>query len=93
MLFIAVIAAVLFVYPGPTHAQFKSDFLYKFQSRWSDVAVKSDGSRIFIINDAYSRIEEYDAGGVLRAIHGNFGIGSTEFSRPQALVIDSTDRL
>jgi len=93
LLFIAAIAVALFLYPSPAEAQFKKDFLYKFQSRWSDIAVNAAGTRIFIINDSYSRIEEYNASGVLQAIHGNFGTGSTEYNRPQGLAIDSTDIL
>jgi len=92
LLFITVFIAVFFVYPRPTHAQsqFYKDFLYKFQSRWSDIAVNRTGSRIFIINESYSRIEEYDSGGFLVAIHGSFGTAAGKFNRPQALFIDST---
>ena len=93
MLILAAFVVALFVYPTPTHADFKKDFLYKFQSRWSDIVINSTGSRIFIINDSYSRIEEYSSSGVLQAIHGNFGTTSTEFNRPQGLAIDSTDIL
>ena len=91
LLFIAAIATALFVYPQPTQAQFKHDFLYKFQSRWSDIAVNTNGSRIFIINESYSRIEEYDSSGVLQAVHGNFGIGNAEFNRPQGLALSSVN--
>ncbi|PIV71315.1 hypothetical protein COW57_00215, partial [Candidatus Roizmanbacteria bacterium CG17_big_fil_post_rev_8_21_14_2_50_39_7] len=93
LLILAAFVVALFVYPTPTHADFKKDFLYKFQSRWSDIVINSTGSRIFIINDSYSRIEEYSSSGVLQAIHGNFGTTSTEFNRPQGLAIDSTDIL
>ncbi|MFH0773778.1 MAG: peptidoglycan-binding protein [bacterium] len=89
----AALFAVLFLYPSPTHADFKKDFLYKFQSRWSDIAVNSARTRIFIINESYSRIEEYSAAGVLLAVHGNFGNGDTEFNRPQGLAIDANDVL
>jgi len=91
LLFITVLATVFFAYPRPIQAQFKKDFLYKFQSRWSDIAVNRFGSRIFIINESYSRIEEYDAAGTLKEIHGSFGTAAGEFNRPQALFIDSTD--
>lgn len=89
LFFIAAIYAVLFVSPRPAEAQFKKDFLYKFQSRWSDIAISTDAARIFIINDSYSRIEEYNTSGILQAIHGQFGTGTTEFNRPQGIVIDS----
>jgi len=83
----------VFLLPRFSRADFKHDFLYKFQSRWSDIAVNSTGSRIFIINESYSRIEEYNSSHVLVATHGSFGTGTTEFSRPQGLAIDSTDIL
>lgn len=99
LLFITAVVAVLFVYPQPTNAQFKKDFLYKFQSRWSDIAVYDNGVdpvRIFIVNEAYSRIEEYNSGGTLQAIHGGFGTGTTgegQFNRPQGLTLSSTYEL
>ena len=93
LLFVAAIVAALFICPQPTQAQFKHDFLYKFQSRWSDIAVNTNGSRIFIINESYSRIEEYNSSGVLQAVHGSFGTGNTEFNRPQGLAIDSAGML
>lgn len=93
LLFVAAVAAVLFVCPQSTHAQFKKDFLFKFQSRWSDIAVNTNGSRIFIINESYSRIEEYNASGALQAVYGSFGTGNTEFNRPQGLATDSAGML
>jgi len=92
-LFATVIVA-LFLSPSPLKAQtFKHDFLSKFQSRWVDVAVNSASTRIFLINESYSRIEEYNTAGVLQAIHGSFGTGSTQLNRPQGMVMDSTDHL
>ncbi len=92
-LFIAAVVAVIFMCPFGVQAQFSHDFLYKFQSSWSDVAVNSTGSRIFIINESYSRLEEYNSSGILQAIYGGFGTGTDEFNRPQGLVIDATDIL
>jgi sugar lactone lactonase YvrE len=89
----AALLAVLFLYPHPVQAQFKKDFLYKFQSRWSDIAINSTGSRIFIINESYSRLEEYDAAGALQAVWGSFGTTGTGLNRPQGLAIDSNDIL
>jgi DNA-binding beta-propeller fold protein YncE len=89
LFFVAAICAVFFVAPTPAEAQFKHDFLYKFQSRWTDIAVSTAAARIFIVNDSYSRIEEYNSSGILQAIHGGFGTGSTEFNRPQGIAIDS----
>lgn len=92
LLFIAAVTAVFFVYPQPTQAQFKKDFLYKFQSRWSDIVVYTDGAsvnRVFVINESYSRVEEYTESGVLQKIHGGFGTGTTQFNRPQGLALDS----
>ena len=93
---LTALLAVLFLYPSPAHATFTHDFLSKFQSRWTDIAVNSAGTRVFIINESYSRIEEYDSSGVLQAIHGSFGTGNTpntEFKRPQGMAIDSSDML
>lgn len=89
---LSAFVAVLFVLPTSSLADFKRDFLYKFQSRWTDIAVNSaisPNTRIFVINESYSRIEEYNEGGVLQAIHGNFGTGALEFNRPQGLAIES----
>lgn len=91
LLFIATICVVLFACASPTQATF-TDFLYKFQGRWSDIAVSSTG-RVFIINESYSRIEEYNTSGVLQTIHGSFGTGATQFNRPQGLTIDASDVL
>ncbi|MCX6732286.1 MAG: hypothetical protein NTV98_01970, partial [Candidatus Roizmanbacteria bacterium] len=91
---LAALLAVLFLYPSPAQAQFKKDFLYKFQSRWTDIAVSSHlVPRLFIINESYSRIEEYNSSGVLQAIHGGFGVGNTQMNRPQAMTLSSTDDL
>lgn len=91
---IAAFVAVLFVLPPSSQADFKHDFLYKFQSRWSDIAVSTDSARAFIINDSYSRIEEYDtATATLAAIIGEFGTGNSQFNRPQGLAMDSINTL
>jgi len=93
VLFVAAVVAVFFVSPQPIQAQFKKDFLYKFQSRWTDIAVYNSGTgvqRVFILNESYSRLEEYTVGGVLSKIHGGFGTGVTQFKRPQGLAIDPT---
>lgn len=92
LLFVAAVTAVFFVFPHSTEAQFKKDFLYKFQSRWSDVATTSAGLE-FIINESYSRLEEYDAAGTLKGILGGFGTGNSQFNRPQGLAVSSIDEL
>lgn len=90
---LTVLFAVLFLYPSSVHAQFKDDFLYQFKSRWGDVAVSS-AQRVFVVNDVYSRIEEYNYPGfVLQKIHGGFGTGSLQFKQPQGLAIDSANHL
>lgn len=90
--FLTVFAAAFFFYPSPVSAQFKKDFLYKFQSHWSNIAVNSGGTKLFLINEAYSRIEEYSNGGgyPLQAIHGTFGSSTTQFNRPQGIAIDQS---
>lgn len=94
LLFVAASVAVLFAFPPPLHAQFKNDFLYKFQSRWSDIAVTPDTNRAFIINESYSRIEKYNtATATLSAIIGEFGTGNSQFNRPQGLAMDSGNTL
>jgi len=55
--------------------------------------VNDAGTRIFIINESYSRIEEYNSSGILQAVYGKFGTGNTEFNRPQGLAIDSAGML
>lgn len=94
ILFTALLAAFFF-YPTTAEAQFKKDFLYKFQSRWADIAANSAGTKIFLLNESYSRIEEYSNGSgyPLQAIHGSFGSGDTQFNRPQGIAIDQTEDL
>jgi len=97
--FVAVLLTALvagfFFYPHTVRAQFKNDFLYKFQSRWADIAVNGGGTKIFVLNESYSRIEEYSnaSGYPLQAIHGSFGSGNTQFNRPQGLAIDQTNEI
>lgn len=94
LLILAAFIAVLFVFPHTSEAAFSHDFLYKFQSRWSDVAVSTDSARVFIINESYSRIEEYDrATGTLVQVIGEFGTGNTQFNRPQGLAMDPINTL
>lgn len=67
---------------------FKHDFLYKFLSRWTDVA--TDGSYLYVTNSAYSQIDRYTiAGKALNLIWGGVGSGDGQMRQPMGLTFDT----